>query len=75
MVQRLFLRLINAVEVSMVDHEVNNMILSEICVSVPGLHYCLYCEQFYCGNYKLLHERQQVSTNHQIQITSYAFFW
>lgn len=37
----------------------------EICVSAPGSHYCLECEQYYCQNCKTLHQRQKISRNHQ----------
>ncbi|CAG2203309.1 unnamed protein product [Mytilus edulis] len=42
----------------------------EICVSAPGSHYCLDCEQLYCENCKSLHKRQKLSTNHQFQNAS-----
>ncbi|XP_063405985.1 transcription intermediary factor 1-beta-like [Mytilus trossulus] len=39
----------------------------EVCVSAPGSHYCIDCEEYYCGNCKLLHNRQKLSKNHQFQ--------
>ncbi|CAC5424584.1 unnamed protein product [Mytilus coruscus] len=42
----------------------------EVCVSAPGLHYCIDCEEYYCENCKLLHNRQKLSRNHQFQKAS-----
>ncbi|VDI21510.1 Hypothetical predicted protein, partial [Mytilus galloprovincialis] len=42
----------------------------EVCVSAPGSHYCIDCEEYYCGNCKLLHNRQKLSRNHQFQKAS-----
>ncbi|VDI70557.1 WASH complex subunit 7 [Mytilus galloprovincialis] len=39
----------------------------EICVSAPGSHYCIDCEEYYCENCKLLHNRQKLSRNHAFQ--------
>ncbi|CAC5424571.1 unnamed protein product [Mytilus coruscus] len=42
----------------------------EVCVSAPGSHYCIDCEEYYCENCKLLHNRQKLSRNHQFQKAS-----
>ncbi|VDI31143.1 Hypothetical predicted protein [Mytilus galloprovincialis] len=42
----------------------------EVCVSAPGSQYCIDCEEYYCGNCKLLHNRQKLSRNHQFQKAS-----
>ncbi|VDI27794.1 Hypothetical predicted protein [Mytilus galloprovincialis] len=42
----------------------------EVCVSAPGSQYCIDCEEFYCENCKLLHNRQKLSRNHQFQEAS-----
>ncbi|XP_071142870.1 E3 ubiquitin-protein ligase TRIM71-like isoform X1 [Mytilus edulis] len=42
----------------------------EVCVSAPGLQYCIDCEEYYCENCKLLHNRQKLSRNHQFQKSS-----
>ncbi|CAG2238425.1 unnamed protein product [Mytilus edulis] len=39
----------------------------EICVSAPGSQYCIDCEEYYCENCKLLHNRQKLSRNHAFQ--------
>ncbi|VDH92747.1 tripartite motif-containing protein 37 [Mytilus galloprovincialis] len=42
----------------------------EVCMSAPGSQYCIDCEEYYCGNCKLLHNRQKLSRNHQFQKAS-----
>ncbi|XP_063405975.1 E3 ubiquitin-protein ligase TRIM71-like [Mytilus trossulus] len=42
----------------------------EVCVGAPGSHYCIDCEEYYCENCKLLHNRQKLSRNHQFQKAS-----
>ncbi|VDI09243.1 Hypothetical predicted protein [Mytilus galloprovincialis] len=42
----------------------------EVCVSAPGSHYCIDCEEYYCENCKMLHNRQKLSRNHQFQKAS-----
>ncbi|CAG2248380.1 unnamed protein product [Mytilus edulis] len=42
----------------------------EVCVSAPGSQYCIECEEYYCENCKLLHNRQKLSRNHQFQKAS-----
>ncbi|CAG2219116.1 unnamed protein product [Mytilus edulis] len=42
----------------------------EVCVSAPGSQYCIDCEEYYCENCKLLHNRQKLSRNHQFQKAS-----
>ncbi|XP_052096610.1 E3 ubiquitin-protein ligase TRIM71-like [Mytilus californianus] len=42
----------------------------EICVSAPGSHYCLECEQYFCANCKTFHNRQKISKTHQFQSAS-----
>ncbi|XP_063406009.1 E3 ubiquitin-protein ligase TRIM45-like [Mytilus trossulus] len=42
----------------------------EVCMSAPGSHYCIDCEEYYCENCKLLHYRQKLSRNHQFQKAS-----
>ncbi|XP_063407247.1 transcription intermediary factor 1-beta-like isoform X2 [Mytilus trossulus] len=42
----------------------------EVCVSAPWSHYCIDCEEYYCENCKLLHNRQKLSRNHQFQKAS-----
>ncbi|VDI76610.1 Hypothetical predicted protein [Mytilus galloprovincialis] len=42
----------------------------QVCVSAPGSHYCIDCEEYYCGNCKLLHHRERLSRNHQFQKAS-----
>ncbi|XP_071141928.1 E3 ubiquitin-protein ligase TRIM71-like [Mytilus edulis] len=42
----------------------------EVCVSAPGSQYCIDCEEYYCENCKLLHNRQKLSRNHQFQNAS-----
>ncbi|XP_071141922.1 E3 ubiquitin-protein ligase TRIM71-like [Mytilus edulis] len=42
----------------------------EVCVSAPGSQYCIDCEEYYCENCKLLHNRQKLSRNHQFQKVS-----
>ncbi|VDI29176.1 Hypothetical predicted protein [Mytilus galloprovincialis] len=42
----------------------------EVCVSAPGSPYCIDCEEYYCENCKLLHNRQKLSRNHQFQKAS-----
>ena len=39
----------------------------EICMGDPGNHYCLQCQQYFCGICKAQHNRQQVSRNHEFQ--------
>ncbi|XP_071142876.1 E3 ubiquitin-protein ligase TRIM71-like [Mytilus edulis] len=36
----------------------------------PGSQYCIDCEEYYCKNCKLLHNRQKLSRNHQFQKAS-----
>ncbi|XP_063405832.1 E3 ubiquitin-protein ligase TRIM71-like [Mytilus trossulus] len=45
-------------------------ITCEVCVSAPGSQYCIDCEEYYCENCKLLHNRQKLSRNHQFQKAS-----
>jgi len=33
----------------------------------PGTHYCLQCQQYFCGICKAQHNRQKVSRNHEFQ--------
>ena len=33
----------------------------------PGTHYCLQCQQYFCGICKAQHNRQRVSRNHEFQ--------
>ncbi|XP_063406059.1 E3 ubiquitin-protein ligase TRIM71-like [Mytilus trossulus] len=42
----------------------------EICMSGPGSHYCIDCEEYYCENCKFVHNRQKLSKNHQFQKAS-----
>ncbi|XP_063405980.1 E3 ubiquitin-protein ligase TRIM71-like [Mytilus trossulus] len=42
----------------------------EVCVSAPGSHYCIDCEEYYCENCKFVHDRQKLSRNHQFQKAS-----
>ncbi|CAG2209537.1 unnamed protein product [Mytilus edulis] len=42
----------------------------EVCVSAPGSHYCIDCEEYYCENCKFVHNRQKLSRNHQFQKAS-----
>ncbi|XP_071141925.1 E3 ubiquitin-protein ligase TRIM71-like [Mytilus edulis] len=42
----------------------------KVCVSAPGSHYCIDCEEYYCENCKFLHNRQKLSRNHQFQKAS-----
>ncbi|XP_076082557.1 E3 ubiquitin-protein ligase TRIM71-like [Mytilus galloprovincialis] len=42
----------------------------EVCMSAPGSHYCIDCEEYYCDNCKLLHSRQKLSRDHQFQKAS-----
>ncbi|VDI70556.1 Hypothetical predicted protein [Mytilus galloprovincialis] len=42
----------------------------EVCVSAPGSHYCIDCEEHYCENCKFVHNRQKLSKNHQFQKAS-----
>ncbi|XP_063405613.1 E3 ubiquitin-protein ligase TRIM71-like [Mytilus trossulus] len=42
----------------------------EVCLSAPGSQYCIDCEEYYCGNCKLLHNRLKLSRNHQFQKAS-----
>ncbi|CAG2231377.1 TIF1B [Mytilus edulis] len=37
----------------------------EICIGGPGEHYCLECDQLFCGNCKLSHLRARISKNHR----------
>ena len=39
----------------------------EICMGGPGTHYCLQCEQYFCGICKAQHTRIKVSRNHEFQ--------
>ncbi|XP_071142873.1 E3 ubiquitin-protein ligase TRIM71-like [Mytilus edulis] len=42
----------------------------EVCLSAPGSQYCIDCEEYYCENCKLLHNRQKLSRSHQFQKAS-----
>ncbi|XP_063405984.1 transcription intermediary factor 1-beta-like [Mytilus trossulus] len=42
----------------------------EVCMSAPGSHYCIDCEEYYCENCKFVHNRQKLSKNHQFQKAS-----
>ena len=39
----------------------------DICMGGPGTHYCLQCQQYFCGICKVQHTRSKVSRNHEFQ--------
>ncbi|XP_071141924.1 E3 ubiquitin-protein ligase TRIM71-like [Mytilus edulis] len=42
----------------------------QLCMSAAGSQYCLDCEEYYCENCKLLHNRQKLSRTHQFKKAS-----